>query len=191
MDAEIEHRAAAPGRIEKPVGPGRKLRQPRRRRRDRLAELAALHELDQRDIFAPEAQDMRHHQRSAGSLRRRDHAVAVGGGQRERLFEEHVLAGLERSDGRFGVEVRGQRVADRLDRWILDDRAVVGGRARADFTGELLRLVEMPGRDRRDADAGDLRIGAGMGGPHEARAENADFHAQGHLYDRPSEASLS
>ena len=122
-----------------------------------------MHELDQRDIFAPEAQDMRHHQRPAGLLRRRDHAVAIGGGQRERLLEEDVLAGLQRRDRRFGVEVRRQRVADRLDRRVLDDRAVVGGGAGADFLRELLRLVEIARRDRRDADAGDLGIGAGMG----------------------------
>ena len=107
VDAQVEHRAAAPCRVEEPVGPGWKLREPCCYRRNRGTEAPAVDEFDQRHIFAPETEDMRHDQRSARLLRRRDHAVAVGGGQRERLFKQDVLAGLKRCNRRLAMEMRG------------------------------------------------------------------------------------
>jgi hypothetical protein len=43
------------------------------------------------------------------------HFVAVGRGERHRLLDEYVLAGFERGDRRFGVQVRRQAQIDQVD----------------------------------------------------------------------------
>ena len=79
----------------------------------------------------------------AAFLLRGDHAVAANGGERKRLLQEHMLPGLQRGDRVLGVEMRRQRVADGVDRGVIDDRQIVGGGATADFVRERLRLLEV------------------------------------------------
>ena len=59
----------------------------------------------------------------------------------ERLLAQHVLAGLERGDGPFGVEPVGERVVDRVELGIGEERGV--------------RVVHL-----RDAVLGRERVGA-------------------------------
>ena len=98
----------------------------------------------------------------AAFLLRGDHTVTASGGERKRLLQEHMLPGLERGDRVLGVEMRRQRVADGVDRGVIDDRQIVGGRATADFVGELLRFVEVERGDGRHLDALHLGVGARM-----------------------------
>jgi hypothetical protein len=50
--------------------------------------------------------------------------VEVGGMQRERLFAQHVLAGLRGGERERHVQVIGQRVVDGLDRRVGEQRLV-------------------------------------------------------------------
>ncbi len=56
--------------------------------------------------------------------RRVTHAIDVGGGQRQRLLAQDVLAGLSRLDGPLGVEMIRQRNVDGVDRRIGEQRFV-------------------------------------------------------------------
>ena len=44
--------------------------------------------------------------------------VALGGREAHRLFDEHVLAGFQRRDRRFGMQIRRQADIDEVDRLV-------------------------------------------------------------------------
>ena len=94
MDAQVEHRAPAPGRVQEPVGPARQLREASRHGSYRLPDFAALHEVDERNIVAPKAEDMGDEKHSAAFLLRGDHAVATNCGERKGLLQEHMFPAL-------------------------------------------------------------------------------------------------
>ena len=74
-----------------------------------------------------------------------DHAIAFGRVHRHRLLAEHVLAGLGRGDGLFGVEMDRRRHVHRVDLGIADEIAPVGvPPAGADLARE--RLDELGSR---------------------------------------------
>jgi len=72
--------------------------------------------------------------------------------------------------------MRRQRVADDVDRGVVDDRQIVGGGATADFVRQRLRFLEVAGGDRRHFDALHLGVGPRMRAAHEPRAEDSDPH---------------
>src|SRR5579864_2376262 len=62
--------------------------------------------------------------------------------ERDRLLAEHVFAHLERLNGPFDVQVVWQRVVDRLDLWIVEQRLVTAvaasdAEARSNLAGAL------------------------------------------------------
>ena len=54
----------------------------------------------------------------AGAFARLDQRVRLRRVERDRLFAQHVLARFERADGPGNVQLVGQGIVDRLDRWI-------------------------------------------------------------------------
>ena len=78
-----------------------------------------------------------------GALDRRDDAVAVREGERDRLFQDHVLATLGRHDGVLGVELVRRRDVDRLDGRVLAQRAGVRVGARVEVAAERLARARL------------------------------------------------
>ncbi len=90
---------------------------------------------------------------------RRHGPFGIGDGQRDRLFHEHVLAGLDGPDGGLGVELRRQRHDDAVD--ILARKQFVGRDSEAIlFAGEAF---------------GACAVGVGNGMQRAERLQGADM----------------
>ena len=107
---QVDADAAGARRVDHPVVPARRRREALRARRERPAELARLDDPAQLDVLGPEAQHEPDDEQLAGALGRRDDGLGVLERERDRLLEQHVLAGGERALG--GLAVLRRRQAD-------------------------------------------------------------------------------
>ena len=81
-----------------------------------LAQFAGVDQFLQLLEGRMEAQHMADHEDALdASRRRRNRPFGIGDRQRDRLFDQHVLAVLDRPDGELGVELRRQRHDDGVD----------------------------------------------------------------------------
>ena len=81
----------------------------------------------------------------------RDDRLCFEGIERDRLLAEHVFARLERLNGPFDVQVVWQRVVDRLDLWIVEQRLVTAVAASdAEARGNLAGALRIARGDCRD-----------------------------------------
>jgi len=96
----------------------------------------------------------------ARPVARRDEGVDLRGAQRDRLLGQHVLAGLERLQRPFDVGVVGQRVVDRVDLRIGEQRLVAVGDPRPVARREAVRLARRAAGDGGD-EAAVARLDAG------------------------------
>ena len=101
--------------------------------------------------------------RTPGSRAGVDHPLRLGGGQRQRLLAQDVLAGPGRGDRPLGVEVVGQRDVDGVDVRVGEERLVravgaSGCRARRRPLGAWAAVA---GGDRDDLAASGADAGPG------------------------------
>jgi hypothetical protein len=103
--------------------------------------------------------------RSPSARREGDEFFALGNARGQRLFAEHVLAGLKRIFGHGKVLRVGRANVDGIDRWIAEDLAIVG-RNRCD------------GETRAQASRGfDVSAGDGCGFDRFHTAHGFEVHA--------------
>ena len=94
------------------------------------------------------------HQQAAGAVGGVEGLLDLGGGPRERLLAQHVLAGLERADRPRHVERVRQRDVDRLDVGVLEKRLVAPVRALDPVVARVrFGPRRVAARDRDDVDA--------------------------------------
>ena len=123
-----------------------------------LAEFAGVDQFLQLLEGRMEAQHMADHEEARICLGRRHRPLAVGHGQRDRLLDQHVLAGLDRAHGGIGMELRRQRHDDGVD--------VVAGKQRVRIDGKAILLAGETFRARP--------VGVGDGMERAERLERAD-----------------
>ena len=124
-----------------------------------LAEFAGVDQLLQLLEGRMEAQHMADHEDARIFLRRRHRPLAVRHGQRDRLLDQHVLAGLDRAHGEVGMELRRQRHDDAVD--------VVAGKQRVRLDGKAVLLAGETFRSRP--------VGVGDGMKRAERLQRADM----------------
>src|SRR5579863_1648352 len=91
-------------------------------------------------------------QQHAVASRGGEHRTRLAAGYRQRLFTQHVFAGLTRPDGPLGVQRIWQRIVDGIDRRIGEQLLVGTIRAvNAGFAGKAPCLAAVTARDRGDA----------------------------------------
>ena len=115
------------------------------------AELAALDDLAHalRERVVPVVERLHHDE--AGARRDRGDGFGLLGVRGERLLAQHVLAGFERGDRPLRVQPVGQRVVDRVDVGIGDERGVgVVHRRDAVLRRERVGAAAIARRDRDD-----------------------------------------
>jgi len=141
-----------------------------------LADAAAADGLAQERHARVEALRVADRELEAALARDADQLVRLGGGLRQRLLDEHVLAGEQRLAGERIVRAfRGGRDDDRVDRRIGQQLAVVEGRGRRIGLGG--DFGEPVGPDLGDVQPGHLRAcraGVGANAAAPAGADDAD-----------------
>ena len=140
------------------------------------AQLAALDDLAHalRERVVPVVERLHHDE--PGARRDRRHRFGFRGVRRERLLAEHVLARLQRRDRPLGMEPVGQRVVDRIDLGIGEERRVrvVHGRDPV-LRREGLGAAAIAGRHRSHLGFGVVAGGLDHPARRDARrAEDAD-----------------
>ena len=124
-----------------------------------LAEFAGVDQLLQLFEGRMEAQHMADHEDARIFLRSRHRPLAVVDGQRDRLFDQHVLAGLDSPYGEVGMELRRQRHDDAVD--------VVAGKQLVRLDGEAILFAGKT--------FGARPVGVGHGVKRAERLQRADM----------------
>ena len=102
--------------------------------------------------------------------------LALGGGQGQRLFAQHVLAGLQGLLAQFVMQVGRGRDAHRVDVGVGQNILVVGGRLQPDvLLGELGQPVLIEIRAHEGIGIGKLGENPDMVGPPVAASDDADI----------------
>ncbi len=157
--AEVHGRATGQAQLPADVSGGQQRRaHPRLDVADR-AQLATSQQRDHADRHRVVAVVERLHHDEACSSRDGRHLFCFSGVGRERLLAQHVFAGLECSDGPSTVEAVRQRVVDRIDARVVEQRRI----AAVDFRDVMLRRerprsIRIPRRDRHDLGVVDCRV---------------------------------
>ena len=139
-------------------------------------EPAVRDELAETLVLGPEAQHMGDHQRDAGAVRGRDHAVGLLETHRHRLLAENVLPRARGRDGQLGVERCRHADADGVDRGrqrVLERRRRAPAPALRDRVGSIRVSVH-------DEQAGRAQPGPRLGvdPAGEAGTDNGDVHGR-------------
>jgi hypothetical protein len=112
----------------------------------------------------------------AGSLRRLAHPLGLDGIRGEGFLAEHVLSRLQRADRPLAVQAVRERIVDRVDRRIVEQRLI----ARVGLVEAVLDLkpsgaLRLAGGDPVDLSVGDVPRRANQGHRRDAGgSENAD-----------------
>ena len=114
------------------------------------------HHVDRRPVVRVVLQAIGDHQQALGLGAGAHHAFGVGDAGRHRLLAQHVLAGLRRAHGVFGMHVVRQHDVDEVDRRIVADAVEAGVvvkslRRHAVLVGDGTRLGRVAADERRDA----------------------------------------
>ena len=193
VDVQVDRRAPAPvgvGDPARPVGLGD---HPHQVRGPELPVAARPHGLGRVGELGEEREHVPDHQQLPARPRGGHHRVGLGGRQRDRLLDQHMLARLERADGESGVLVVGDAEVDEVDLGIGQQVGDVGmpgvsrevhlRPARAEVAldaGPVPRqLLGVPTAERRHAPSGQPAGGQVVDHPHEADADDADAHHLG------------
>ena len=115
MHVQVEHRAARGSRVMEvgdPLGIGN---DPLEIPAQELPVLSRCNRLVGKPVFGEERQDVGHHQVTARVPGRPEEAVRIGRLQRDGLFAQDVLAGLQRRRGRPGMPGRRQADIDQVE----------------------------------------------------------------------------
>ena len=127
----------------------------------------------------------------AGAIGGGDELVGLGGGDVERLFDEHVQAARGGRDPLIGVQRRRAADGDEVHRPVVEKRLEAVERDAAVELGEALRLRDVSPVDRGDLDARDcegrarVRVADVSGAEdadvdgHSVRAQGSGFRARG------------
>ena len=126
-------------------------------------------------VLGPEPQHEADDQQLAGSLRSRHDRLRILQRERDRLLNQHVLAGGERALGSLAVLGCGQADVDHADvcalEWCVEVVRGIGPAQGGDARGAVLRAR---GDDRHPCAPRERRPGPGMRLAHEATAEDRD-----------------
>jgi len=137
---------------------------------------ASLQELAHRAVDRIEALIFGDHQCDSSAAGGVDHAVGCGECVGKWLLTQDVLAGRRCVECHWGVEVVGKANIHRVDVWIGERQAVVGGgtRGRAQSGGERRSALGVHVDGPADIDAG-FRTGTGVAGSGPATADDRDL----------------
>ena len=172
---QVDADATGARRVDHPVVPARRRREPLRARGERPPELLRLDDPAELRVLGPEAQHEAHHEQLAGALARRDDGLRVLERECDRLLEQHVLARGEGALRRLAVLRRRQADVDDVHVVALQRRVEVVARLRPAQGRHALGALERARGDGDDARASGLRRpGAGVGLAHEAAAHDRD-----------------
>ncbi len=157
---------------------------------EELAIFATADELAGMGVLRQKRQHMSDQELFSGLLRRLHHLVAFGGRQPHRLFDEDMFAGLERSDGGAGMQMRRQADVYQFDLGIAKQPCKIGILCHAGqihllpwraevplnsppIAGQTLRIARA---DCRELDTFDVLVGQIVSPAHKADADETDVH---------------
>ena len=119
----------------------------------------------------------------AGLAGRVEHRVGLEGGQRHRLFDQHMLAGLGRLDRPFGVAGMRRRDIDRVDLGV--GQQGLGRSAGTPGKSSASRLARIARADRDEPSGPRVRDAGGEGLGDAARPDDAPAHSVQACLPRP------
>jgi len=123
-----------------------------------LAEFAAIQNLARHEAGPDEMHDLPDHQFAPAGFGDRNDAAAFGDRQRHRLFQQHVLAGLQRGHRQLAMQMMRGRDRDGVDRLVTQHRAPIAIWLAAMFGGVPLALGTGIGAELGKDDNGNVIV---------------------------------